>query len=75
KCEPGLRYKLTQGDYLWKLLKKAKDALDDQAKDKKVEDKTAEAAKNDKGGDWGQQPSNSRFTNRMIVTGPKDKAK
>jgi hypothetical protein len=72
KCEPGMRYKLSQGEYLWNLMKKAQLALDEQAKDKKVEDQTAESAKKDKGGDWGQQPSNSRFTKRMIVTTHKD---
>lgn len=68
KCEAGMRYMLSKSDYLWNLLKKAQTTLDEQEGQNKVEKKTKEFAKQDKGGDWGKQPSNSRFTRRATIT-------
>jgi len=66
-AEPFLRHQLSQSAKLWALMQTAVKAQEDQDKEKKVETKTAEKAKDDKHGDWGPQPGGSRFTRRMVV--------
>jgi hypothetical protein len=67
KAEPFLRAQLSQGAKLWALMQTAVQVQEDQKKEKEVEGKTAEKAKDDKNGDWGPQPGGTRFTRRMIV--------
>lgn len=66
-AEPWLRDELHDTPHLWELVQSLRAAKGLQEDQQKGEKKAQEKAKDDKGGDWGKQPTNARFTRRFVL--------
>src|SRR6185437_9276640 len=66
-AEVMLRAALQDTAHLWDLMKSVMATQEMQGQGQKREAGAAKAAKRDTGGDWGQDPSNARFTRRVIA--------
>ena len=64
---PWLINELTDTPHLWTLMKSVLAAQELMDTQKKSEAKVSSAAKDTKGGDWGTQPTNTRFTRRFVL--------